>query len=60
MQPKDLNMTTNITGYQLFMFVTLGYGNAGEELAEEIDLLGLNMENVHNVDGPPSKEAFAR
>ena len=60
MQPKDLNMTTNITGYQLFMFVTLRYGNADEELAEEIDLLGLNMENVHNVDGSPSEEAFAR
>ena len=60
MQPEDLNMTTTVTGYQLFLFVTFGYGKANQELAAEVDSLGLNMENAHNVDGPPSEDAFAR
>ena len=59
MQPQDLNMTTTVTGHQLFLFVTLGDGGDGE-LAEAIDLLGQGMENVHDVDGGPSEEAFAR
>ncbi|MDA0264540.1 MAG: hypothetical protein O3A93_09235 [Chloroflexi bacterium] len=60
MQPQDLNMTTTVTGHQLFLFVTLGDGESDGKLAEAIDLLGQNMENVHDVDGPPSDEAFAR
>ena len=52
MQPEDLNMTTTVTGYQLFLFVTFGYGKANQELAAGVDSLGLNMENAHNVDGP--------
>ena len=60
MPPQDLNMTTSVTGYQLFLFVTFGYGKDTKELAKRVDLLGRGMENVHNVDGPPSEEAFAR
>ncbi|NQW22330.1 MAG: hypothetical protein HQ475_02680 [SAR202 cluster bacterium] len=60
MQPADLNMTTTVTGHQLFLFVSFGDGQADGELAEAIDLLGQGMENVHDVDGPPSEEAFAR
>ena len=60
MQPADLNMTTTVTGHQLFLFVTLGDVLGDGELAEAIDLLGQGMENVHGVDGPPSEEAFAR
>ena len=60
MQPADLNMTTTVTGRQLFLFVTFGEGQADGELAKAIDLLGQGMENVHEVDGPPSNEAFAR
>ena len=59
MQPQDLNMTTTVTGHQLFLFVTLGDGADGG-LAEAIDLLGQEMENVHDIDGGPSDEAFAR
>ena len=59
MQPQDLNMTTTVTGHQLFLFVTLGE-NIDGELAEAIDLLGQGMENVHDVDGGPTDEAFAR
>ena len=60
MQPADLNMTTTVTGHQLFLFVTLGDGQIDGELAEAINLLGQGMENVQGVDGPPSGEAFAR
>ena len=60
MQPADLNMTTTVTGHQLFLFVTFGDGQIDWELAEAIDLLGQGMENVQGVDGPPSDEAFAR
>ncbi len=59
MQPQDLNMTTTETGHQLNLFVTLGDGADGG-LAEAIDLLGQEMENVHDIDGGPSDEAFAR
>ena len=59
MQPADLNMTTTVTGHQLFLFVTLGDGGDGE-LAEAIDVLGEEMENVDGVDGGPSEEAFAK
>ncbi len=60
MEPQDLNMTTTVTGHQLFLFVTLGEGQPDGELAEAIDLLGRGLENVHEVDGPPSEETFAR
>ena len=44
MQPEDLNMTTTVTGYQLFLFVTFGYGKDTKELAKRVDLLGRGME----------------
>ncbi len=59
MQPADLNMTTTVTGHQLFLFVTLDEGG-DEELAGAIDVLGEGMENVDGVDGGPSEEAFAK
>ena len=59
MQPADLNMTTTVTGHQLFLFVTLDDGG-DEELAGAIDVLGEGMENVDGVDGGPSEEAFAK
>ena len=60
MQPADLNMTTTVTGHQLFLFVTLADGGADEKLAAAIDLLGRDMENMHDVDGSPTDEAFTR
>ena len=60
MQPQDLNMTTTVTGHQLFLFVTFGDGKAGGELTQSLDLLGQHMENMHDVDGGPSEEAFER
>ena len=64
MQPADLNMTTTVIGHQLFLFVTFGDSRAGGmadgELAEALDLLGQGMENIHDVEGPASDEAFER
>ena len=53
-------MTTTITGHQLFLFVTFGNAGADGELAQAVDLLGQGLENMHDVDGPPSDEAFQR
>jgi len=60
MQPADLNMTTTVIGHQLFLFVTFGDTPANGGLTESLDLLGQGMENIHDVDGPPSDEAFER
>ena len=60
MQPEDLNMTTTVTGHQLFLFVTFGVGGVDGELAQTIDHLGQGLENMHEIDGPPTGEAFAR
>ena len=60
MQPADLNMTTTVIGHQLFLFVTYSDGGTYGELAEALDLLGRAMENIHDVDGPPSDEAFEK
>lgn len=60
MQPEELNMTTTVVGHQLFLFVTFGDARADGELTEALDLLGQDLENIHDMDGPPSDEAFAR
>ena len=60
MQPQDLNMTTTVTGHQLFLFVTFGGDATDWELAQALELLGENLENMHDVDGPASDEAFQR
>ena len=60
MQPADLNMTTTVTGHQLFLFVTFGRGKGDEELAHALDQLGQDLDNMHQAEGPPSDEVFAR
>ena len=60
MQSADLNLTTNVTGHQRFLFIKLPAGDADAGLAEGIGLLGDGMENMHYADGPPSAEAFQR
>lgn len=58
MQPANLNMTTTVTGHQLFLFVTFGEHGGDREMVQALDTLGRGMENMHQVDGPPSDEAF--
>ena len=60
MQSADLNLTTNVTGHQRFLFIKLPSGDADAGLAKDIGLLGDGMENMHYADGPPSAEAFQR
>ncbi len=60
MQPADLNMTTDVMGHSLFLFVTFGDTGADEGLAQALDFLGQGLENMHQADGPPSDEAFER
>jgi hypothetical protein len=60
MDPKALNLTTEILGYSLFCFVGLEAARADATLARAIDALGAAMENMHEVDGNPSEEARAR
>ena len=60
MQPAELNMTTTVIGHQLFLFVSLGDSGTDGRLAEDLELLGQGMENMHDADGPPSDEAFER
>ena len=57
MQPSQLNMTTTVTGHQLFLFITFG-DKIDHELANAIDRLGQGMVNAHDVNGAPSYEAF--
>jgi len=64
MQPADLNLTTTIMGHQLFLFVTFGVpldtGGADGEMTEALKFLGHGMENIHDVDGPPTDKAFKK
>lgn len=60
MQPADLNLTSNITGYQQFLFVRLPQKGTSEGLARELDHLGKGMENLHDLAGHPSEDALRR
>jgi len=60
MQPADLNLTTQVTGHGRFLFVHLPQGAADTELAVALDRLGAGMENIYDVEGPPSADALQR
>ncbi len=60
MQSADLNLTTNVTGHQRFLFIKLPQDANRASFAKAISGLGGGMENMHYVDGPPSAEAFSR
>src|SRR5690606_28031423 len=58
MMTTDLNMATEVTGYQRFLFVTLPERAVNAELCEALDRLGRDMENMHEVAGLPSEDAW--
>ncbi len=58
MLADDLNLTTNVTGHQRFLFIKLPAGGSDSALAGDIDRLADGMENMHYANGPPSAEAF--
>lgn len=56
----DLNLASEVTGYQCFLFISLPVDLAGTELAKAVDRLGDGMENMQMVEGNPTQEAFQR
>jgi hypothetical protein len=59
-QPAELHMTTQVIGHGRFLFVNLPRGGADAELTTAIDRLGAGLENMHEVEGSPSDQAFKR
>lgn len=60
MQPADLNLTSTVTGHQLFLFVYFAQSEADLQLAQSLDRLGDRMENMHDIAGHPSEDAFRK
>ncbi len=60
MQPADLNLSTQTTGYQHSLFVFVPPSAVDAFLTQSLDSLGADMENMHTVAGHPSEEAFKR
>src|SRR5262245_2842865 len=60
MHPADLNLTTQVTGHSRFLFVRLSQDAADAALTVALDDLGTGMENIYNVAGYPSEDAFRR
>ena len=60
MQPRDLNLTTDIIGHQRYLFLRIPPGLDGPELGGLIDDLGRGMENLHDATGPLPEEALLR
>jgi hypothetical protein len=58
--PADLHMTTQVVGYGRFLFVILPKDAIDAELSAAIDDLGSSLENMHEVEGSPSDQAFKR
>jgi hypothetical protein len=53
-------MTTQVVGYGRFLFINLPEGGIDPELFAAIDALGLGLENMQEVEGPPSEAALSR
>ena len=60
MQPADLNLTSTVTGHQLFLFVSFAHDGADPALAQSVDRLGDRMENMPDISGHPSEDAFKK
>ena len=58
MHPTDLNLATQVIGHQRFLFICLLPSSADAALADALDALGKGMENMHEVAGHPSEDAF--
>ncbi len=60
MNLTDLNLATQVIGHGRFLFVRLPPRGIDAELAAALDGLGEGMENMHEMEGSPSEEAFHR
>ena len=60
MHPAQLNLASQVTGHQRFLFVCLAPSRADATLADALDSLGQGLENMHEVTGHPSTDALQR
>jgi hypothetical protein len=60
MQPADLHLATQVTGYQRFLFICLPSSGVDAGLTAALDALGTEMENLHEVAGHPSAAALQK
>jgi hypothetical protein len=58
--PADLNLSPEVVGHQRFLFICLPPSRVDGALTEALDGLGEGMENMHDVAGYPSEDAFQR
>ncbi len=58
MNVANLNLATQVIGYGRFLFVRLLQDGIDAQLVKALDGLSKGMENMHEVEGPPSDEAF--
>jgi hypothetical protein len=58
MHPADLNLAMQVIGYQRFLFICLPPSRADAALANAVDGLGQGMDNMHEIAGYPSADAF--
>src|ERR1051326_3793679 len=58
--PAELNLSPEVVGHQRFLFICLPPSGANGALAAALDGLGQGMENMHEVAGHPSADAFQR
>ena len=55
MHPADLHMTTQVVGHGRFLFVNLPEGGIDPSCPRRSMPWGLGLENMHEVEGPPSE-----
>ena len=58
--PGSLNLATQVTGHQRFLFASIARDRSDRELIAAIDKLGDGMENLHFLAGHPSESALQR
>jgi len=58
--PASLNLATQVTGHQRFLFGSIAGNRVDRELIAAMDKLGDGMENLHFASGHPSESALQR
>ena len=58
--PGSLNLATQVTGHQRYLFASVPRDRVDRELMAGIDKLGDGMENLHFLSGHPSESALQR
>jgi hypothetical protein len=58
--PASLNLATQVTGHQRFLFGSVARDRVDRELVADIDKLGDGMENLHLISGHPPESAVQR